>query len=116
MFLLVADCLTVLPCLLDQSTRDFQHNYSRICTITVYISRSVMASGDDHRGQPAGDRNEVTFQCEIRTSWNHPKTYVDLNSPDVVVLDTTVDPDVLGLHAFNEEAALVGSCPVLPRT
>ena len=70
-----------------------------------------MASGEDRRGQPAGDRNGVTFQCEIRTSLNPPKAYVYLNSPGVVVLNTTVIPDVLGLHAFNEEAALV---PVLP--
>ena len=56
-----------------------------------------MASGDD---QPTGDRSGVTFQCEICTSWNLPKIYVDLNSPGVVVLDTTVVPDVLGLHVF----------------
>ena len=72
-----------------------------------------MASGDD---QPAGDRSGVTFQCGIRTSWNPPKTYVDLTSPDVVVLDTTVVPDVLGLRDFNEEAVLVRVCSVLPRT
>ena len=64
-----------------------------------------MASGDDQSGQAAGDQSGVTFQCEIRTSWNPPKTYIDLNSPGFVVLDTTVVPDVLGLHAFNEESA-----------
>ena len=61
--------------------------------------------------QPSGDRSGVTFQHEIRTSWNPPKTYVDLNSPGVVLLDTTIVPDVLGLHAFNEEAALVRVLP-----
>ena len=40
-----------------------------------------------------------------------PKTYVDLNSPGVVILDTTVVPDVIGLHAFNDEAALVRVLP-----
>ena len=36
----------------------------------------------------------------------------------VVVLDTTVVPDMLGLRAFNEEAALVRVLPgaVLPST
>ena len=102
------DCVPVLPGQLDQSTRDFQRDCSRICAFTVCISCSVMASGDD---QPSGDRSGVTFQCEIRMSWNPPKTYVDLNSPGVVVLDTTVVPDVIGLHAFHEEAALVRVLP-----
>ena len=75
-----------------------------------------MASGDDHHGQPACDRNGVTFQCDMRTSWHPPKTYVDLNSPGVVVLDTTFVPDVLGMYAINERLRSSGSCPVLPRT
>ena len=51
-------------------------------------------------------------ECEICTSWNTPKTYVDLNSLGVVVLDTTVVPDVIGLHAScDEEAALVRVLP-----
>ena len=45
------DCVPVLPGRLDQSTRDFQRDCSRICTFTVYISCSVMASGDDQCGQ-----------------------------------------------------------------
>ena len=48
--------------------------------------------------------------------WNPPKTYVDLNSPGVVVLDTTVVPDVISLHAFNEEVALVRVLPGVPQT
>ena len=47
----------------------------------------------------------------ICMSWNPPKTCVDLNSPGVVVLDTTVVQDVLGLRAFNKEAALVRVLP-----
>ena len=61
------DCVPVLSGWLDQSTQDFQRDYCRICTFVVYISFSVMASGADH---PAGDGSGVTFQCEIRTSWN----------------------------------------------
>ena len=97
----VPDCVPVLPSRLDHSIRDFQRDCSRICTFTVYISCSAMASGED---QTASDRSGITFQCEIRTSWNPPEIYVDLNSPGVV-------PDVLGLHAFNEEAALIRVLP-----
>ena len=81
------------------------------CTFTVYISCSVMASGDDRNSQSAGDQNSQTFWCEMRLSWDPPKTFVDLTSPGVAVLDTTVGPDVIGLHAFDDEAALVRMLP-----
>ena len=67
-----------------------------------------MASGDD---RPAGNKSGVTFECEFRTSWNPPMIYVDLTSLGVVVLDTTVVLDVIGLHAFHEEAELVRELP-----
>ena len=49
--------------------------------------------------------------CEMRTSWDPPKTYVDLASPGVVVMDTTIVPDVVDLHAFDDRAALVRVLP-----
>ena len=36
---------------------------------------------------------------------------MDLTSPGAVVLDTTVVPDVVGLHAFDDKAALVQVLP-----
>ena len=36
------------------------------------------------------------IQLIVRPSWDPPKTYVDLTSPGVVVLDITVVPDVYG--------------------
>ena len=40
------------------------------------------------------------FRNELRVSWNAPKSFVELDSPDVVALDTSVVPDVVGLKAF----------------
>ena len=93
---------------LDQPARDSQCDGSQICTLLVYISYCMMTSGDV---RPTGNRSGITFEYEFRTSWNPPKVYVDLTSPGVVVLDTTVVPDVIGLHAFHEEAALVRVLP-----
>ena len=90
---------------------DFHHNCGRICAFTVCISNSVMASGDDHSDQAAGGLSGVTFQCELRTSWKPPKTYANLTSPGVVVLDTNVVPNVLGLSVFRADAALVRVLP-----
>ena len=47
----------------------------------------------------------------MRVSWDPPKTCVDLTSPGIVILDTTVVPDVFGLHAFKDEAALIRVLP-----
>ena len=70
-----------------------------------------MASGDVRNSQPAGDRSGKTFRCEMCTSWDPPKTYMDLTSPGVVVLDNTVVPDVVGLHAYDDKAPLVRVLP-----
>ena len=51
------------------------------------------------------------FSVRCGPSWDPPKTYVDLTSPGVVVLDTTVVPDVIGLHAIDDQAALVCVLP-----
>ena len=44
----------------------------------------------------------------------------DLTSSGVVVLDTTIVPDVVGLHAYDDKAALVrvlpGNFPNIVRT
>ena len=117
------DCLTVLPCQLSQTAQDSRKNCAQICTFTVYISFSVMVSGDDRNSQPAGDRSDQKFWCEIRPrgthTWDPPKRYTYLTSPGVVVLDTTVVPDVVGLHAFDDKAVLVrvlpGDCPNIVR-
>ena len=99
--------MSVLQGRLDHSARDSQRFVDRICTFSVYILYCVMASDDV---QPAGDRSGITFECEF-TSWNLFMVYVDLNSLGVVVLDTNVVPDVIGLHALHDQAALV-----IPRT
>ena len=95
---IVQDYLTVLPCRL----RLLRIIVKTVCTFTVYISCSVMASGEGRNSQSAGDPCGKTFWCEMRTSWDPPKTYVDLASPGVVVMDTTIVPDVVDLHAFDD--------------
>ena len=102
---------TVLLCRFSQTTRDYRKDCARVCTFTVYISCCVMASGNVRNSQPAGDRSGKTFWCEMCTSWDPPKMYVDLTSPGVVVLDTTIVPDVVGLHAYDDNAAIVRVLP-----
>ena len=70
------DCLTVLPCQLSQSTQDYRRNCNQSCTLTVYISCSVMVSGDERNRWPTGDRSGITFRCDMHVSWDPPKTYV----------------------------------------
>ena len=65
-----------------------------------------MASGDGGGSQPRVDRSGVSFWCERQTSWNAPESYVNLDSPGEVELDTSVIPDVLGLRALYEDAKL----------
>ena len=90
---------------ISQTIQDYGKNCAPVCTFTVYISCNVMASGDVRNSQPASDQSGQTFWCEMRTSWDPPKTYVDITSPGVVVLDTTVVPDMVGLHAYDDKAA-----------
>ena len=101
----------MLPCRLSQTAQDFRGNRGQICTFIVYISYGVMASVDDRNSELAGDRSGETFWCEMCTSWDPPKTYVNLASPGVVILDTTIVPDVVGLHAFDDQATLVRVFP-----
>ena len=76
-----------------------QRSSNLLCTVTVYSTGGAMASGDAGGSQPRDDHNEVSFRCELQTSWNALMSYVDLESPGLVVLDTSVVPDVLGLSA-----------------
>ena len=70
-----------------------------------------MASGDAGGSWPLDDRSGVSFICELQTSRNAPKSYVDLDSPGVVKLDASVIPDVLGLRAFYDDAKPVRVLP-----
>ena len=55
------------------------------------------------------------FAASCRHRGTHP-SYVDLDSPGVVKLDTSVVPDVLGLRAFYDNAELVRVLPGRART
>ena len=50
-------CLTVLPGRLSQTAQDHRGDCVRICTFVVYVSYSVVASGNDRINRPAGDRS-----------------------------------------------------------
>ena len=90
---------------------EYQQGSSWLCTVTVYITGGTMASGDTGGSRPPDGRIGVRFRCKLQTSWNAPKSYVDLESPGVVKLDTSVVPDVLGLKAFYDDAELVWLLP-----
>ena len=70
-----------------------------------------MASTDAGGSRPKDDRSGVNFQDELQISWNALKSFVDLESPGVVKLDTSVVPDALGLKAFYDNADLVRVLP-----
>ena len=64
----------------------------------------TMASGDSLR---RADRSGVSFRVHIQVPWNAPESLVTLDSPGVVVLDTSYVPDVLGLRTHDADAELV---------
>ena len=74
---------------------DYRH------TVTVYHISGAMASGDS---RPGADRSGVSFRNQLQVPWNAPESIVTLDSPGVVALDTSADPDVLGLRALNDDA------------
>ena len=76
----------------------------RQCTVSVYLTSDAMASDDVGGSRPRVDHSGVSFRCELQTSWNAPESYVNLESPGVVELDTSVVPDVLGNRALYEDA------------
>ena len=106
MGLTVTKTLPVLSCWPVHSA-----GYNWLCMVTVYITGGTMASGDAGGRRPRDDRTGVSFRCELQTSWNTPKSYVDLESPGVVEFDTSVVPDVLGLRAFYDDAEPVRVLP-----
>ena len=79
--------------------------------MSVYLTSGAMASGDVGVSRPRVDRSGVSFRCELQTSWNVPESYVNLESPGVVELDTSVVPDVLGLRVLYEDAKLTWVLP-----
>ena len=56
-----------------------------------------MVCGDDRSCRPKIDISGVSFRNKLCRSWNAPKSFVDLESPGVVTLDTSIVPDVLAL-------------------
>ena len=68
--------------------------------MTVYFVCSTMASGDVGGSRPQEDRSGVTIRDELQTSWNAPKSFVDLELPGVVKLNTSVVSDILGHLGF----------------
>ena len=109
-FRLLRNCLTVpklFPVLLwrsDHSAGDPKQSSSRLCMVTVYITCGTMVYGDDRSNRPKDARSRVNFRNKLHRSWNAPKSFVDLDSPGVVALDTSVVSDVLGLKAFYDDA------------
>ena len=74
-------------------------------------SGGVMASGDS---RPGGDRRGVSFRVRIQVPWNAPESVVTLDSPGVVVLDTSHVLDVLGLKARDADAEVIRVLPGRP--
>ena len=77
---------------------------NRQSTVNVYITSGTMASGNSGGSRPRVDRSGVSFGYELQISWNVLESYVTLDSPGVVQLDTSVVPDVLGLRARYQNA------------
>ena len=72
--------------------------------MTVYIASAAMTSSESGGSWPRVDRCGVTFHNELQTAWNAPESYVILDSPGVVELDTSVVSDVLGLRVHYQNA------------
>ena len=67
-----------------------------------------MASGDAGGSRPRDDHSGVSFRCKHHgTGQSHMWTW----TPWVVVLDTSVVPDVLDLSAFYDDAEPVRVLP-----
>ena len=77
-------------------------------TVPEYSIVGAMASGDC---RPRADPSGVSFLDGIQVPWNAPESFVTLDSPGVVVLDTSHVPDVLGLRACNADAELTRVLP-----
>ena len=73
-------------------------------TVTAYI---MMAEG----GRRSSDHSGVRFRNVLQTSWNAPESLVTLSSPEVVELDISVVPDVLGLRTCDSNAEVFRVLP-----
>ena len=77
--------------LLPGSLRRLVHSEGSIpCTVTVYITSGAMVSGKARGGRPRNDRSAVSFHNELQISWNAPESFLTLDSPEVVIWDTSV--------------------------
>ena len=84
----------------------------QIVCVVGHINRTVpqnyivdeMAS---ENSQPGADRKGIDFEVHVQIPWNAPESVVTLDSPGVVVLDTTCVPDVLGLRTRYADAETV---------
>ena len=61
--------------------------------------------------QPGADRKGIDFRVHVQIPWNAPESVGTLDSPGVVVLDTTCVPDVLGLRTRYADAETVRVLP-----
>ena len=58
--------------------------------MTAYIASGAMTSGDSGGSRPRVDK--------LQSAWHAPESYVILDSPGVVELDTSVVSHILGLR------------------
>ena len=79
--------------------------------VTEYIACGMMASGDARGSRPEDDRSGVHFRNELQILWNAPMSFLDLELPCVVKLDTSVVSDVLVLKAFYNDTEPVRVLP-----
>ena len=110
-FLSCCKNLTVTKSLPGSLCRPVNYVGHQRCTVYVYFSSGAMASCGAGGSQRRGDHSGVSFRCELQISWNASESYVNLESPGVVELDTSVVPDVLGLRALYEDAELTRVLP-----
>ena len=89
------------------------------CVRFKYILCAVQwRPSDNGSSRPKDDRSGVNFSDKLRMSWNAPKSFVYLNSPGVVALDTSVIPNkCFGTPSpFWPTRSQYGCCPALSRT
>ena len=73
---------------------------------TVSLDYIVDAMASEN-SQPWADRKGIDFRVHVQILWNAPESVVTLDSPGVIVLDTTCDPDVLGVRTRYADAETV---------
>ena len=74
-----------------------------------YIIDAMTSGGS----QPGADQSRIDFRVHVQIPWNEPESVLTLDSPGVVVWDTSCVPDVLGLRTRNADAELVRKGPGL---